>query len=75
MSRLELVKRAGYQAGFQDGYQEGLSTGIQEGMKEGIIEVKGEMVRNLLLLNVDTKIILSATGISLVDLTEIAKTL
>lgn len=75
MEDLELVKTEGYKVGFQDGYQEGLSTGIQEGMKEGITEVKREMVRNLLLLNVDTSIIISATGLSTKEITEIAKVL
>lgn len=69
--RNNLAREQGYDKGHEEGYEKGQEEGREEGRKEGLKERNIEIAKNLLSLNISTKDISKATGLSLEEIKNI----
>jgi predicted transposase/invertase (TIGR01784 family) len=59
--------------GIEKGMQKGLEQGLEQGIEKGKLKEKIEIAENLLLANVDVKIISQTTGLSIEDIENFQK--
>ncbi|MBO6195621.1 MAG: hypothetical protein J6O56_04725, partial [Bacilli bacterium] len=65
---LRLAKRQAREEGLQEGREEGIKKGIKEGKIEGAKKKSIDIVKRLLLKNIDVNIISETTGLTLEEI-------
>ena len=71
----EDARKTGHEQGLIEGLNEGRAEGLAEGIAEGIEANKLEMIKNLLLQNVDYNIISNASGKRVEEIKEIEESI
>jgi predicted transposase/invertase (TIGR01784 family) len=73
MTIAEKLKRDGWEMGRESGLAEGIEKGIEKGIEQGLFAAKRENAINMLKLGSDVEFVCKVTGLSVEEVTHLAK--